>query len=81
MEAKVNLGAHQISPKAELKVLGLWIDGKLRRGPHIGGIQSKLASQSMALTKVAASTRGATLSKARQAYTAVVRPGNDIWGP
>lgn len=35
MEAKVDLGVHQVSPKAELKVLGLWIDGKLRWDPHI----------------------------------------------
>ena len=27
MTARVNLGAHQVSPKAELNVLGLWIDG------------------------------------------------------
>lgn len=32
MEAKTDLGAHQIFPKAELNVLGLWIDGKLRWG-------------------------------------------------
>ena len=79
----MDLGAHQISPKAELKVLGLWIDGKLRWGPHIKEVQSKMVSQSMALTKVAASTRGATLSKTRQVYTAVVRPamsyGAAVW--
>ena len=72
MEAKVDLSAHQISPKAELKVLGLWINGKLRLGPYIKEIQSKMVAQSMALTKVAASIWGATLSKAWQVYTAVV---------
>lgn len=66
-----------ISPKAELKILGLWIDGKLRWGPHIK------ETQALALTRVAASTWGATLNKARQVYTAVVRPamtyGASVW--
>ena len=73
IETRVDLDAHQISFKAKLKVLALWINGKLRWGPHIKEIQSKMATQSIALTKVAASTWEATLSKARQVYTAVVR--------
>lgn len=64
MQAKIELSAHPISPKAELKVLGLWIDGKLRWDPHIKETQAKMGSQSLALTKVAASTPGATLNKA-----------------
>ena len=83
MTARVNLETHQIAPKAQLKVLGLWIDGKLRWGPHIKEIQTKMSTQSMALTKVATSTWGATLNKARQVYTAVVRPamthGASVW--
>ena len=72
MEARVDLDAHQISLKAELKVLGLWIDEKLRWSPHIKEIQSKMIAQLMALTKVAAFTWEATLSKTRQVYTAIV---------
>ena len=83
MEAKVDLGVNQILPKATLKVLSLWIDGKLRWGPHIKETQAKMTAQTMALTKVATSTWGATLNKARQVYTAVVRPamtyGATIW--
>lgn len=41
MEAKVDLGAHQVSPKAELKVLGLWIHGKLSWGPPHQGESSE----------------------------------------
>ena len=45
--------------------------------------EAKMATQSLALTKVAASTWGATLNKARQVYTAVVRPsmtyGATVW--
>lgn len=41
MEAKVNLGPHQVSLKVELKVMGLRIDGKLRWAPHIKKVQAK----------------------------------------
>lgn len=74
MAAAVDLGEHQVPPMTQLKVLGLWIDGKLRWAPHIKETHAKMASQSLALTKIATSTWGATLNKARQVYTAVVRP-------
>ena len=52
MEATVNLGSHQIPLKAELKILGLWIDGKPRWGPTYQESPSKNGfSQTMALTK------------------------------
>lgn len=35
MEAKVDLGAHQVTLEAELKVVDLWIDSKLRWGSHM----------------------------------------------
>ena len=65
MEARVDLGAHQVSPKAELKVLGLWINSKLRWSLHIKKVQAKMAAQTMAFTKVSTSTWRATLNKAR----------------
>ena len=74
MGAEVDLSQHQIHPKAQLKTLGIWIDGKLRWGPHIKETQAKIASQSVALTKIATPTWGATLNKARKVYTAAVRP-------
>lgn len=58
MKATLDLESHQITRRAELKILGLWIHGKLRWGPHIKKVQGKTASQMMALTKVAASTWG-----------------------
>lgn len=66
MEAKVGLSSHQISPKAKLMAS---FDG-----PHIKKVQAKMTTQKLALTKVAASTWGASLNKARHVYTAVVRP-------
>lgn len=42
--------------------------------PHVKKVQGKMISQKMALTKLAASTWEATSNKARQGYTAAVRP-------
>lgn len=82
MAAQVDLGAHQVTPKAQLTALGLWIDGKVRWGPHIKEIQTKMGfTETMALTKVAASTWGATLNKAKQVYTAVIRPAMTYGAP
>lgn len=77
------LTSHLIVSKAQVKVLVLWIDGKLRRGPHIKKIQPKMATRTMALIKAAGCTWRATLDEARQLYTPMVRPaviyGAFIW--
>ena len=73
MKARVDLKAYQVVSKAVLKVLGLWINSKLRWGPYIKKFQVKMTAQIMAFTKVTTSTWGATLNKARQMYTAVVQ--------
>ena len=72
-----------IEPKTDIRILGLRIDTKLKWGPHVRKIQEKLTKQSKALTKFSTSTWGATFPKARQVYTAVVRPamtyGSTLW--
>ena len=73
MEVRVDLNTYQILPKVELKILSMWIDCKSRWGPHIKKVQAKVAAQTMTLTKVSTSTWEATLNKASQVYTAVVR--------
>lgn len=74
MITTIDLGKHQIASKVQLKVLGLWIDSKLQWGPHIKETHAKMVFQLLALTKIATSTWGATFNKARQVYTAMVRP-------
>ena len=73
MRVEVDLNKHQIHFKAQLKILGLWIDGKLQWGLHIKETQTKIALQLLAPTKIATSTWEAMLNKARQVYTAVVQ--------
>ena len=74
IRASVDLGSATAKPKASIRVLGLQIDGKLRWGPHIREVKAKMESQCRALSMTAASTWGATLNKARQVYSSVVRP-------
>lgn len=45
-----------------------------KHGPHVKKIQERMMKQTCALTKVTASTWGATFARARQVYSAVVRP-------
>ncbi len=74
MRASVDLGFTTAKPKASIRVLGLQIDGKLRWGSYIREIKAKMESQCRALSITAASTWGATLNKARQVYSSIVRP-------
>lgn len=74
MTATVNLGDEVKKPETSIRVLGLHIDGKLRWGPHIKEVRSKLNTQCLALNKTAGSTWGTTLNRARQVYNIVVQP-------
>ena len=83
LKATISFGEVEVLPKAHVRVLGIEIDSKLRWSPHVRRVQSKLEQQTNALTRIATSTWGATLGKARLVYTAVVRPalsyGVPIW--
>ncbi len=68
MKAAVDLGAVAVRPEASIRILGLHIDSKLRWGPHISRVKSKMVTQRLALSVIAGSTWGATLNKARQVY-------------
>jgi hypothetical protein len=64
-------------------VLGVWLDTKLRWSAHYREVQRKANAQTGALTRITAATWGASFSRARQVYSAVVRPalayGAGIW--
>jgi hypothetical protein len=83
MQAALQLGDCQIKPETNIRILGLQVDSELRWGPHIRKIQKKMASQTLALLRITASTWGATFAKTKQIYNAVVRPattyGAAIW--
>ena len=73
LSASVNLGTETKNPVKEVRVLGVWIDPKLTWAAHARKMQGKLATQMGALTRIAASTWGPSLAKARVVYKTVVR--------
>jgi len=83
MSACLQLTDLRLHPKTEIRILGLQIDPQLRWGPHIKRVQDKMAHQILALSRITASTWGATFSKSRQVFTAVIRPamtyGSPVW--
>ena len=56
MGASLSFEGTTIPPKAHVRVLGVEIDSKLKWGPHVRRIQSKMSQQTNALTRVATST-------------------------
>jgi hypothetical protein len=55
-------------------ILGLIIDSRLSLCPHNAAIKAKMRTQTYALTKLTASTWGASLSMSRLLYTSIVCP-------
>ena len=74
LEASVRLGGTEKQPSPDVRVLGVWLDTKLRWSAHFREVQRKASAQTGALTRITASTWGASFCRARQVYSAVVRP-------
>ncbi len=83
LQASVHLGDTEKKPSPDIRVLGVWLDTKLRWTAHCREVQRKANAQVGALTRLTASTWGASFPRARQVYSAVVRPvlayGAGIW--
>ena len=69
----INFDNVVIEPGSSLRVLGLYIDSKLRWGPHIAQLKARAATQTRAISCIAGSTWGGTLEKCRLVYSMVVR--------
>lgn len=54
--------------------LGLQIDGRLKWGPHLATVKTKMESQKRELTIVVGASWGTMLQKAQKAYGAVEKP-------
>src|SRR5436190_4314811 len=85
MQAQMQLGSLVKAPTTSVRVLGVWLDPKLRWGEHVKVVLGKMKTQTNALIRTTASTWGATFASARQIYSAVVRPalafGAAVWHP
>ena len=85
MQAQLQLGSLVKAPTTSVRVLGIWLDPKLRWSEHVKVVLGKMKTQTNALIRTTASTWGATFASARQIYSAIVRPalayGAAIWHP
>ena len=83
MQATPRIDGLRREAKDHVRILGVEVDSKLRWGPHINRIHDKYASQSLALSRITASTWGASFKRARIVYSSVIRPaltyGASIW--
>jgi len=73
IQQRVRIGGAEVSPQVVARFLGVWLDRKLRWSAHLGQIRKRLKTQRFALTRLAASTWGCSLHRARMLYTAVIR--------
>lgn len=69
----VRLSSAEVAPKESARFLGVFLDRKLRWRSHLTKVKAKMETQTYALTKIAASTWGCTLARAREVYTNVAR--------
>ena len=83
MGASIEIQGAEKRPSTSIRVLGIQVDSKLQWGEHVRAVKSKMWTQINALMRLSASTWGATFTKARQIYSAVIRPamtyGAAIW--
>jgi hypothetical protein len=70
---RVRLGNTLKEPTTSTRFLGVWLDRKLTWKAHLKGVQQKLETQRLALTRLAAASWGFSLARAREVYTKVIR--------
>lgn len=75
MKATINIANRTLSPKQDIRVLGVQLDTRLEWHAHVKEIEKKMTKQTLALADITAFTWGATFAKAWHVYTVVVRPG------
>ena len=73
LQQSVRIGGASAAPQDSARFLGVWLDRRLRWPAHLGQVRKKLRTQEFTLTRLAASTWGCSLARARVLYTAVIR--------
>jgi hypothetical protein len=83
LHTSAKFGNIEKAPSPDVRVLGVWLDTKLKWTAHMRELKAKAAKQCGALTRMTASTWGASFVRARQIYSSVVRPllayGAVVW--
>ena len=73
LEAPVQIEGRVINPGAAMRILGVWLDPRLRWKGHLDALAGKLKTQVRALTCLSTSTWGLPLVQARMVYNMVIR--------
>ena len=73
--ANLTIGEVTIEPVQSARILGVQIDAKLNWKEQLKKIKTKAESQTRALTRLTASTWGASFHRSRMIYKQVVLPG------
>lgn len=83
MVVEITISGETKAPKPDIRILSVQVDTKLKWGSHVKKVQEKMVTQTQALTKISASTWEASFTRARQVYSAVIRPaiiyGSTVW--
>jgi len=83
LSATVTIPGFSEGPVPSLRMLGVILDTKLTWKPHIAFTLDKMKTVGNALSRLTASTWGASLKKGKHIYTAAVRPvityGSGVW--
>ena len=74
MQELVRFSEAEVAPDTSIRILGLYIDSKLRWGPHIAQVKARVATQARAIKCLAASIQEAIFIVYKRVYDAVVRP-------
>jgi hypothetical protein len=73
-QATLRIGETILTPAQRLRFLGTWFDPTLRWNAHRRAVETKLKAQALTLTRLTASTWGASFVQARHLYTVAIRP-------
>ena len=73
MQVTINIVNNIVTSKSDIRVLKLQIDTTQKWSSHVRKIQEKMTKQSLALTKISASTWSVSFLKTRCVYTTIVR--------
>ena len=79
MTAAITIGEETKAPKADIRILGVQIDTKLRWKPHIKKIQEKMATQNTCIHENNDINLGSNFCKSKTCLLCGITPSYYLW--